>query len=133
VLGTTSSAAAACQVTLRSKRLAVTSYRTVALRLLRTGAGACSGKLTLNFNLRPKGKRAKLQAIGTASYSIPSGTSKVFKIILNKAGRKLFRAHRGKLNVSLAIVRAVPAPRLARSASVRLTWKKTHKAVTLTK
>jgi hypothetical protein len=135
VLGTTSSAAAACQVTLRSKRLAVTSYRTVALRLMRAGAGAgaCSGKLTLNFNLRPKGKRAKLEAIGTASYSISEGTSKVFKIILNKAGRKLFRAHRGKLNVSLAIVRAVPAPRLARSASVRLTWKKTHKAVTLTK
>jgi FG-GAP repeat len=133
VLGTTSSATALCQVTLRSKRLAVTSYRTVALRLLRTGAGSCSGKLTLNFNLRPKGKRAKLQAIGTASYSISEGTSKVFKIILNKAGRKLFRAHRGKLNVSLAIVRAVPAPRLARSASVRLTWKKTHKAVTLTK
>jgi len=133
VLGTTSSAAAACQVALRSKRLAVTSYRTVALRLMRTGAGACSGKLTLNFNLRPKGKRAKLEAIGTASYAIAEGTSKVFKIILNKTGRKLFRAHRGKLNVSLAIVRAVPAPRLARSASVRLTWKKTHKAVTLTK
>jgi FG-GAP repeat len=133
VLGTASSSAGACQVTLRSKRLAVTSYRTVALRLLRTGAGACSGKLTLNFNLRPKGKRAKLEAIGTASYSIASGTSKVFKIILNKAGRKLLRAHRGKLNVSLAIVRAVPAPRLARSASVRLTWKKTHKSVTLTK
>jgi hypothetical protein len=133
VLGTTSSAAAACQVTLRSKRLAVTSYRTVALRLMRAGAGSCSGKLTLNFNLRPKGKRPKLQAIGTAAYSISEGTSKVFKIILNKAGRKLFRAHRGKLNVSLAIVRAVPAPRLARSASVRLTWKKTHKAVRLTK
>ena len=133
VLGATSSSAAACQVTLRSKRLAVTSYRTVALRLLRTGAGACSGKLTLNFNLRPKGKHPKLKAIGTASYSITEGTSKVFKIILNKAGRKLFRAHRGKLNVSLAIVRAVPAPRLAKSASVRLTWKKAHKAVTLTK
>ncbi len=133
VLATTSSAAAACQVTLRSKRLAVTSYRTVALRLMRSGAGSCSGKLTLNFNLRPKGKRPKLKAIGTASYSISSGASKVFKITLNKAGRKLFRAHRGRLNVSLAIVRAVPAPRLAKSASVRLTWKKTHKAVTLTK
>jgi FG-GAP repeat len=132
VLGVTS-ASAACEVTLRSKHLAVTSFRTVALRLLRTGVGACSGKLTLNFNLRPKGKRAKLKAIGTASYSITAGTSKVFKITLNNAGRKLFRAHRGKLNVSLAIVRAVPAPRLAKSASVRLTWKKTRKALTLTK
>jgi len=87
----------------------------------------------LNFNLTPKGKREKPEAIGTASYSISSGTSKVFKITLNEAGRKLFRAHRGKLNVSLAILRAVPAPRLAKSASVRLTWKKTRKALTLTK
>jgi hypothetical protein len=133
VLGSTSATAAACQVALRSKRLAVTSHRTVALRLMRTGAGACSGKLTLSFNLRPKGKRAKLWAIGTASYSIAEGTSKVFKITLNKAGRKLFRAHRGKLNVSLAILRAVPAPSFAKSASVRLTWKKTRKALTLTK
>jgi hypothetical protein len=132
VLGSTS-ASAACQVTLRSKHLAVMGFRTVALRLMRTGAGACSGKLTLNFNLAHKGRRAKLKAIGTASYSIAEGASKVFKITLNKAGRKLFRAHRGKLNVSLAIVRAAPAPRLAKSASVRLTWKKTRKAVTLTK
>ena len=91
------------------------------------------GKLTLSFNLSPKGKRAKLKTIGTASYSISSGTSKVFKIALNKAGRKLFRAHRGRLNVSLAIVRAVPAPRLAKSASVRLTWRKTLKPLKLTK
>jgi hypothetical protein len=133
VLASTSAAPAACRVTLRSKRLAVTSYRTVALRLLRTGAGACSGKLTLSFKLRPKGKRAMPKAIGTASYSLSSGTSKVFKITLNQTGRKLFRAHRGKLNVSLAIVRAVPAPRLAMSASVRLTWKKTRKALTLTR
>jgi hypothetical protein len=132
VLGSTGSSAA-CQVTLRNKHLAVTSFRTVALRLMRTGAGACSGRLTLSFNLRPKGRRAKPQAIGTASYSIAAGASKLFKITLNKAGRKLFRAHRGKLNVSLAIVRAVPAPRLAKSASVRLTWKKTRKALTLTK
>jgi FG-GAP repeat protein/IPT/TIG domain-containing protein len=133
VLGATSSSAAACQVTLRSKHLAVTSFRTVALRLLRTGAGACSGRLTLAFNMHAKGKRPKLKPIGTASYSISAGTSKAFKITLNKAGRKLFRAYRGKLNVSLAILRAVPSPRLAKSASVRLTWKKTHKSVMLTK
>jgi hypothetical protein len=132
VLGATSSSAA-CQVTLRSKHLAVTRFRSVALRLLRSGAGACSGKLRLSFNLRPKGKRAKLKAIGTASYSISSGASKVFTITLNNAGRKLFRAHRGKLNVSLAIIRAVPQPALAKSASVRLTWKKTRKSLTLTK
>ncbi|HEY2572196.1 MAG TPA: IPT/TIG domain-containing protein, partial [Solirubrobacteraceae bacterium] len=49
VLGTTSSGGA-CVLSLRNKRLAVTGSRTVALRLQRTGAGSCSGKLTLSFN-----------------------------------------------------------------------------------
>jgi hypothetical protein len=127
VLGTTSSSGAACQLTLRSKHLAVTGFRTVALRMLRTGAGACSGKLALRFNRSRRGKRPKLQTIGTASFSLGSATSKVLKIDLNKAGRKLFRGHRGRLNVSLSFVRSVPAPQLARSASVRLTWKKVRK------
>jgi hypothetical protein len=133
VLGTTSAAAAACRLSLRNKHLAVYSFRTVALRLLRTGVGSCSGKLTLSFNTHAKGKRPKSTPLGTASFSIASGTSKVFKLNLNKAGRKLFRAHGGHLNVSLSIVRSVPAPKLARSASVRLAWKKTPKRVTLTK
>jgi hypothetical protein len=54
-------------------------------------------------------------------------SSKVLKINLNKAGRKLFASHGRKLNASLSVVRSVPAPKLARSASVRLTWKKTKK------
>ncbi len=133
VLGTTSAAAAACRLSLRNKHLAVYSFRTVALRLLRTGVGACSGKLTLNFNTHAKGKRRRSTPIGTASFSIASGTSKVFKLNLNKAGRKLFRAHGGHLNVSLSIVRSVPTPQQAHSASVRLNWKKTPKPVMLTK
>ncbi len=59
VLGTTSSGGA-CLLSLRSKNLAVTGSRTVALRLQRTGAGACSGKLTLSFNKAKRGKRPKL-------------------------------------------------------------------------
>lgn len=127
VLGTSSSSGAACRLTLRNKRLAVTGFRTVALRLQRTGAGACSGKLTLRFNRSRHGKRPKLQTIGTASFSLGSASTKVLKIDLNKAGRKLFRGHRGRLNASLSFVRSVPAPQLARSASVRLTWKKARK------
>ncbi|HSS37744.1 MAG TPA: IPT/TIG domain-containing protein, partial [Polyangia bacterium] len=132
VLGTSSSAGAACVPSLRSKRLAVTGVRTVALRLQRTGAGACSGKLTLSYNKAKRGKRPKLQTIGTASFAMGSASSKVLKIDLNKAGRKLFAAHGRKLNATLSFVRAVPAPKLARSASVRLTWKKTKK-VTLSR
>jgi FG-GAP repeat/IPT/TIG domain len=126
VLGTTS-AGGACVLTLRNKYLAVTGSRTVVLRLQRTGAGACSGKLTLSFNKAKRGKRPKLQTIGTASFAMGSASSKVLKIDLNKAGRKLFASHGRKLNASLSLVRSLPAPKLARSASVRLTWKKTKK------
>jgi hypothetical protein len=125
VLGATGSAAAACRLTLGNKHLAVTGFRTVALRLQRTGTGACRGKLTLSFNRGKRGKRARLQTIGAAMFSLGSGSSEVLKIDLTKAGRKLFRGHGGRLNASLSFVRSVPAPRLARSASVRLTWKKT--------
>lgn len=127
VLGTTTSSGGACVLSVRNKRLAVTRSRTVALRLQRTGVGACSGKLTLSFNKAKRGKRPKLVTIGTASFSMGSASSKVLKINLNKTGRKLFASHGRRLNASLSVVRSVPAPRLARSASVRLTWKKTKK------
>jgi hypothetical protein len=126
VLGTTSSGGA-CVLSLGNKHLAVTGSRTVALRLQRTGAGACNGKLTLSFNKAKRGKRPKLQTIGTASFAMGSASSKVLKIDLNKVGRKLFSSHGRRLNASLSFVRSLPAPKLARSASVRLTWKKTKK------
>jgi IPT/TIG domain/FG-GAP repeat len=126
VAGFTSAADAACRVSLRKARLAVTRYRTVALRLTRTGAGACRGKLALSYRVKAKGRRGyALQTVGTASFSIAAGTSKVVKVTLTKAGRKWFRSHHGKANASLAIARVVPAPMTARSASVRLSVKKT--------
>jgi hypothetical protein len=131
VLGTTS-AGGACVLSLRNKHLAVTGSRTVALRLQRTGAGACSGKLTLSFNRAKRGKRPQLLTIGTASFAMGSASSKVLKIDLNKAGRRLFSSHGRKLNASLSVVRSLPGPKLARGASVRLTWKKTSK-VTLSR
>ncbi|HEY2719556.1 MAG TPA: IPT/TIG domain-containing protein [Solirubrobacteraceae bacterium] len=127
VLGTASAANAACRLSLRKSRLAVTYNRVVALRLQRTGAGACAGKLTLSFNKSKRGRRAKLTTVGTAAFSISSGASKVFTIKLNKIGRILFHNHAGRLNLSLSITRATPAPKLARSASVRLTRKKVAK------
>ncbi len=127
VLGATSSSGAACVLSLRNKHLAVTGSRTVALRLQRTGAGACNGRLTLSFNKAKRGMRPKLQTIGTASFAMGSASSKVLKIDLNKAGRKLFSSHGRRLNASLSFVRSLPAPKLARSASVRLTWKKAKK------
>jgi hypothetical protein len=127
VAGFTSTGEVICSVSLRRARLAVTSYRTVALRLTRTGVGACSGKLALSYRVKAKRRGYALRTIGTASFSIAAGTSKVVKVTLTKAGRKWFRSHRGKANASLAIARVVPAPMTARSASVRLSVKKPPK------
>jgi len=125
VLGFAAGAASsACNVSLRSKRLAVTARR-VALRLLRTGSGSCRGKVTLNYRVRLSGHRFKLKALGAAGFSIAPGGSQVVKIKLNAAGRTLFAAGHGKLNASLAILRIAPAPALGRTASVRLSTKKT--------
>jgi hypothetical protein len=127
VAGSTSSANAACSVSLRKKRLAVTRYRTVALRLTRTGTGSCRGKLAISYRVKAKGRGYALRTIGTASFSIAAGQSKVVNVKLTKSGRAWLRAHRGKANASVAIARVVPAPIAARSASVRLSLKKTAK------
>lgn len=122
-----SSASSACRVSLRSKRAVVALSRSVAMRLLRTGAGPCRGTLTLRYRQKTTGKRFKLRNIGSARFAISPGKSLVVKVALNGLGRRLFRVGHGKLNVSAALVRTSPRPVLARTASVRLSVKKTPK------
>jgi hypothetical protein len=130
VLGFVGSQSAACRVSLSKRRLAVTRYRSVALRLRRTGAGACRGKIALSYRVRAKRRRYMLRTIGTASFSIPSGASRVLTIKLTKAGQAWLRLHHGQASASLAIARVTPAPVLAQSASVRLSLKTARRAST---
>jgi IPT/TIG domain/FG-GAP repeat len=117
-----------CRVSVAKKRLAVTRYRSVALRLVRTGTGSCSGSIAISYRVNGTGRRYTLRTIGTARFSIPTGTSKVVTVTLSKAGQKWLRSHKGKGNANLAIARVVPAPTVAQSASVRLNVKKARKA-----
>ncbi len=128
VLGVAQSDPAACRVTLRSKRLVVALKRSAAIRLLRTGAGQCRGTVTLRFRQKTRAKRFRLRTIGSAHFSIPPGASQVVRVKLNALGRKLFAAGHGKLNASVAVLRTTPSPKLAKTASVRLSVKKTPKA-----
>jgi hypothetical protein len=130
VLGFTASSASTggCKVSLRNKHLAVRLHSIAALRLVRTGTGACRGTVALLHKTKTKGKHFKMQTIGTSAFSFVAGGSEVVKITLNKLGRTLFRTHHGRLNVSLSIVRRVPAPVSGRTASVRLTWQKTPRS-----
>jgi hypothetical protein len=131
VLGIAQTAGAGCRVSLRSKRVVVGLRTGAAIRLLRTGAGECRGTVTLRYKQKVRGKRFKLRTIGSARFSIAPGRSQVVKIKLNKLGRKLFLAGHGKLNASLAVVRTSPAPKLAKTASVRLSVKKTRRPATV--
>ena len=107
--------------------------RSAAIRLLRTGNGQCRGTVTLRYKQKGKGKRFKLKTIGSARFSIAPGKSQVVRIKLNKLGRSLFLAGHGKLNASVAVVRTTPAPTLGKTASVRLSVKKTPKAKSVPK
>jgi len=123
----------ACGVSLRSKKIAVqssahASSRRALLKLLGTGTGKCSGKLTLKVKRRLASKRLKTVTIGTASFSILSGKTVTVSVKLNATGRALLQAGHGLLNASLLIVKASPAPAQAHSASVRLTQQKTKPA-----
>ena len=128
VLGIVQSAPAVCRVTLRSKRLVVALKRSAAIRLLRTGTSQCRGTVTLRYRQRMSAKRFRLRTIGSAHFSIPPGASRVVRVKLNALGRKLFAAGHGKLNASVAVLRTTPAPKLAKTASVRLSVKKTPRA-----
>jgi hypothetical protein len=131
VLGFVASAGADCRVSLAKTRLAVTRYRSVALRLVRTGSGPCRGKLALAYRVAAKGRRFTLRTIGTASFSIPSGSSRVVTVKLSKAGQRWLRARHGNAAASLAIARVLPLPTLAQTASVRLSLKKARRASTV--
>jgi hypothetical protein len=131
VLGFATSAASDCRVSLAKKRLAVTRYRSVALRLVRTGSGPCRGSVALVYRVAAKGRFYAMRTIGTASFSIPSGTSRVVTVKLNKAGQRWLRAHHGNAGASLAIARVVPTPTFAQTASVRLSVKKVRRASTV--
>jgi hypothetical protein len=120
-----------CRVSLAKKRLAVTAHGSVALRLVRTGSGPCRGSVALVYRVPAKGHRFALRTIGTASFSIPSGRSRVVTVKLTPAGQRWLRAHHGNVGASLAIARVVPAPMTAQLASVRLSVKKVRRASTV--
>jgi hypothetical protein len=130
-------ATSGCRIAVRNKHIAVQLHRSAAIRLVRSGKGACSGKLTLMYKQpikgKTKGKHFTIKSLGTARFSILPGTSKVVKVTLNKTGRALLRAHHGRLYASLAIVRLSPVPVLGHTSSARLTWKKTPKGASAKK
>ncbi len=99
-----------CSLALSSRKIIVQAHNRAALRFTRTGTGACADKLTLRLKTKRKGKRSRTTTIGSASFSLATGSSQLIKIELNAAGRAMLKAAHGRLRASLAIVRLSPAP-----------------------
>jgi streptogramin lyase len=89
------------------------------------GTATCVGKLTLSVKSKPKkGKKAKTETIGTASFSIPAGETKLIRIKLQVTGRALLRSAHGNLGAALKIAKASPSPSKTETQSVRLKQQK---------
>jgi hypothetical protein len=128
VLGFAGISGGGCGVALLSKKLTVrVSKRAwVLLGLRGSGLGRCSGKLRLRVHLQAGHRHTALETIGTAVYTVLSGHSITVKLELNATGRALLKARHGHLNGNLLLVKSSPAPTLSRTASVRVTRRKTR-------
>jgi hypothetical protein len=89
----------------------------------------CAGKLTLTANgTTRKGKKAKTEIIGTATFSIPAGKTATIKVELNAAGKALLSADHGHLRATLSILKSSPIPSQTHTDSVHLVQQKEMKA-----
>jgi streptogramin lyase len=91
------------------------------VKLTCSGTATCVGRVTLTVKSKPKkGKKAKTETIGTVSFSIPAGETKLIKIKLQGTGRVLLRGAHGHLGAVLRIAKTSPVPSTAETRSVRL-------------
>jgi hypothetical protein len=97
------------------------------VKLTCTGLGTCGGKLTLTAKgTAKKGKKAKTETIGTASFSILGGTTATVRLVLNAAGKALLSADHGRLGATLSILKSSPAPSQMHTYNVHLAQRKVH-------
>jgi streptogramin lyase len=90
-----------------------------------SGTATCVGEVTLTVKSKPKkGKKAKTETIGAASFSVPAGETKLIRIKLQGTGRALLRTAHGHLGAGLKIAKASPSPSKTETQSVRLTQQK---------
>ncbi len=93
-----------------------------------SGTTTCVGKVTMTVKTKPKkGKRAKTEIIGTASFSIPAGETQLIRIKLLSTGQALLRIAHGRLGAALKIAKLSPSPGNTVTQSVRLEQQKAVK------
>jgi streptogramin lyase len=123
----TATATATATVRLDGSNLGV--LRDVAtVKLSCSGTATCIGRVTLTVKSKPKkGKKAKTDTIGTASFSIPAGETKLIRVKLQGIGPALLRTAHGNFGAGLAIAKASPSPNKTETQSVHLKQQKVAK------
>ncbi len=115
-------------VSLDGSTISVQSSGAAGFKLTCTGTGTCDGKLTLTAKgTAKKGKKAKGETIGRATFSIPPGTMATIQLKLNSTGRALLSANHGRLNAILTVLKSSPGPAQTHTESARLVQHKAHK------
>jgi PQQ-like domain len=123
-------AAATGNIALDGSTITVQRNHDALIKLTCTGTARCSGRLTLTVKRTTgKGKKrhTKTQTIGTATFSIPAGSSETVKLRLNATGRAFVAAARGHLSASLLVLKTSPSPTNSQSHLVHLVQQKAKK------
>jgi hypothetical protein len=123
-------AAATGNIALDGSTITVQRDHEALIKLTCTGTATCSGRLTLTIKRttgRGKKRHTKTHAIGTATFSIPAGTSETVKLTLNGTGRALLSAAHGHLSSTLTILKASPSPRKTQTHGIHLVMAKSQK------
>ena len=119
--------AAAGIVVLDGPTINVQKGREAMVSLTCADVAKCAGKLTLTANgTTRKGKKAKTETIGTATFSIPAGKTATIKVELNAAGKALLSAGHGRLRATLSILKSSQTPSQTHTDSVHLVQQKAH-------
>jgi hypothetical protein len=114
-------------VLLNGSSMAVKGSGEAVVKLACAGTTKCAGKLTLTARgTSTKGKKAKTETIGTATFSISPNETTSIKLTLNAAGKALLGADHGRLGATLSILKSSPAPSQTHTDSVHLVQQKAH-------
>ncbi len=108
--------------------LAVQRNGAVAVKLACKGEATCAGTLKLTVKGKAvKGKKAKLEEVGSAHFSISAGRTGSVKFKLTAAGRALLGAAHGHLTATMTIHKSSPGPGESAIRTVHLSEAKAKK------
>jgi streptogramin lyase len=112
-------------VSLDGSTLVVHRNGEATLKIACTGTAACAGTLTLTVRAKTKkGKKPKIEDIGSVHFSLPAGRTEATKVKLTRTGRALLHAAHGHLSATLTILKTSPSPSASGTRSVHLAEKK---------